>query len=129
MIQNKRDLGGIEVSDGRKIKPGCLIRSAHLSRAEEDDLEGVSTIIDLRTPGERKKEKDQTCDREYRPMPVFDDVQAGISHEKEMHEQIIPDMASLYPRLINECTNSFGNIMRTIMEHDFSKGAVKRLEP
>lgn len=124
MIQNKRDLGGIEAFDGRRIKPGCLIRSAHLSRAEENDLEGISTIIDLRTPGERKKEEDQNCEREYLPMPVFDDAQAGISHEKEMHEQIIPDMASLYPRLINECSGSLREIVQTIMEHDFSRGAV-----
>ena len=124
MIQNKRDLGGMETSDGRRIKPGCLIRSAHLFQARESDLKGVSTIIDLRTPGERKQAEDQTWQREYLPIPVFDDVQAGISHEQGTGEQLLPDMAILYARVINECTDSFRNIVTTIMKHDFRSGAI-----
>ena len=124
MIQNKRDLGGLETSDGRKIRSGCLIRSAHLFQAKEIDLEGISTIIDLRTPGERNQAEDQTWQREYLPMPVFDDAQAGISHEQGADEWLIPDMAILYGRLIHECTDSLRKIVTTIMRHDFSSGAI-----
>ena len=124
MIQNKRDLGGIQTADGQIIKPGLLVRSAHLFQAEEHDLERISTIIDLRTPGERKEAPDQTCGREYLTLPVFDDVTAGISHETGARDQGIPDMAYLYGRLMRECTDSFRTILLTIMQHDYSTGGV-----
>lgn len=124
MIQNRRDLGGLTTIDGRRIRPGCLVRSAHLYQATEDDLARISTIIDLRTPGERGQAPDQTWQREYLPLPVFTDEQAGISHEKDVSEQLLPDFRYLYGRLVNECTDSLKTIITAIMEHDFSSGAV-----
>ena len=58
MIQNKRDLGGIQAKNGQVIRTGMLIRSAHLSQACETDLEGISAVLDLRTPGERREAPD-----------------------------------------------------------------------
>lgn len=124
MIQNLRDLGGLMTQDGKAIKPHCLIRSAHLYQANEKDLEGVSAIIDLRTPGESAQAPDQTWNREYLPLPVFTEEEAGISHEQEINAHLIPDMAYLYGRLVKECTASLRRILLTIMEHDFSKGAI-----
>ena len=96
MIQNMRDLGGTKTRDGHVIRRGMLIRSAHLFRAEERDLAGISAVIDLRTPGERKEAPDQTCGRTYLPMPIFEDMQAGISHESATETQLLPDMAAMY---------------------------------
>ena len=124
MIQNIRDLGGTVTQDGKVIKPHCLIRSAHLFQATEADLKTISTIIDLRTPGERREAPDQTYQRQYLPVPIFDDMQAGISHEDGADDQGIPDMAHLYGRLVNECADSFRNVLKAIMEHDYSTGAV-----
>mgnify|MGYP002620779075 FL=1 len=124
MIQNKRDLGGLETEDGKRIKPRCLIRSAHLYQATGADLDGIATIIDLRTPGERSQAPDQTYGREYLPLPVFTDEQAGISHETEVSTQLLPEMTDLYRQVVIECADSFGKILRAIMEHDYSKGAV-----
>ena len=124
MIQNKRDLGGISTMDGKRIRPDCLIRSAHLFQAEAADLENISAIIDLRTPGERNQEPDQTWQREYLPMPVFNDVEAGISHEQGLPDSGIPDMAFLYGQLISKCTDSLRSIVLKIMQHDYSTGAV-----
>ena len=76
MIQNKRDLGGLRTQDRKTFKPSCLIRSAHLYQATDKDLSGISSIIDLRTPGEREQAPDQTWYCEYLPMPVFTDEQA-----------------------------------------------------
>ena len=103
MIQNRRDLGGIRTKDGHEIRPGLLIRSAHLFQAEETDLEGISAVIDLRTPGERQEAPDRTFRSRYLPMPIFDDLLAGISHEAGTSEQLIPDMAVLYGRMMVEC--------------------------
>lgn len=71
MIENKRDLGGMQTVDGNTIKPGLLIRSVQLFQVEEHDLEGISTIIDLRTTREREESPDQAYGREYLPMPGF----------------------------------------------------------
>lgn len=124
MIQNMRDLGGLKTQDGKTIKPHCLIRSAHLYQARENDLDGIASIIDLRTPGERGQAPDQTWHCEYLPLPVFTEEEAGISHEQEISEQLIPDMAMLYGRLIRECTASLRKIILTIMTHDYSSGAI-----
>ena len=93
MIQNKRDMGGLRTQDGKCIKLHYLIRSAHLYQATEKDLSDISTVIDLRTPGERDQAPDQTWHCEYLPMPIFTDEQAGISHEQGINDQLIPDMA------------------------------------
>ena len=74
MIQNKRDLGGLKAKDGKTIRTGMLVRSANLSQAEENDLEGISTIIDLRSIGERTEVPDETCGREYLPLPIFNEI-------------------------------------------------------
>ena len=124
MIQNKRDLGGIRTHDGRVIRKGMLIRSAQLFQANEEDLDGISTIIDLRTPGERKEAPDQTHGRAYLPLPLFDDVTAGISHESGAEDQGIPDMAVLYGKLMRECADSFRKVLTAVMTHNFSTGAI-----
>ena len=58
-IDNARDYGGYAVASGRRIRPGALFRTAHHARASDADLErlaawGVSTIVDLRRPSERR---------------------------------------------------------------------------
>ena len=87
MIRNMRDLGGLRTADGRKIKPQMLIRSAHLVQAEEQDTENISEVIDLRTPAERQESPDRTYGCEYTPLPVFEEINAGISHEEKARER------------------------------------------
>lgn len=124
MIQNKRDLGGLRTKDGLVIRNGCLIRSAHLFQAEARDLEGISAVIDLRTPGERGEAPDQAHGRICYPLPIFDDRTVGLSHEQGAEGQLMPDLAVLYPRLMMECAAAFRKVLMTIMEHDFSAGAI-----
>ena len=124
MIGNMRDLGGLQAADGRKIKPQMLIRSAHLAQAEEQDTEHISEVIDLRTPAERQESPDRTYRCEYTPIPVFEEINAGISHEEKVKNRAIPDMAVLYGMLIERYPDAFRRILLRIMQHDYSKGAV-----
>ncbi len=124
MIQNKRDLGGLRTKDGKTVRPGMIVRSAQLNEAEEADLEGIASIIDLRTPGERQQMPDSTCGREYLTLPVFEQMNEGISHEEETKQMPLPDMAVLYGFMMKVYADSFRRIVLAILEHDYTKGAV-----
>ena len=124
MIGNMRDLGGLRTADGRTIKPQMLIRSAHLAQAEEKDTEYIAEVIDLRTPAERRESPDRTNGCEYTPLPVFEEINAGISHEEETKDRGIPNMAVLYGMLIDRYPEAFRKILLRIMQHDYSKGPV-----
>ena len=64
-IRNARDLGGLFGADGRRIRRGCLLRSAHLGEAQEADEQllketwRLDTVIDLRTSREMQKQPDR----------------------------------------------------------------------
>ena len=124
MIRNMRDLGGLRTADGRKIKPQMLIRSAHLAQAEEQDTENISEVIDLRTPAERQESPDRTYGCVYTPLPVFEEINAGISHEEKARERAIPNMEILYGMLIERYPDAFRRILLRIMQHDYTKGAI-----
>ena len=124
MIRNMRDLGGLRTADGRKIKPQMLIRSAHLAQAEKQDTENISEVIDLRTPAERQESPDRTYGCVYTPLPVFEEINAGISHEEKARERAIPNMEILYGMLIDRYPDAFRRILLRIMQHDYSKGAI-----
>ena len=100
MINNLRDLGGIATMDGRVIRKGMLVRSAHLGNATKEDLAGISAVIDLRTPREREEAPDRFYHCEYHPMPIFYALTAGISHEEESRKSRVPDMRWLYRMLV-----------------------------
>lgn len=128
MILNMRDLGGIRTACGKTIRPGCLVRSAKLEKAEEQDLAGISEVIDLRTQREREEIPDMLCGREVQSIPIFDHVRSGVSHEREADRKAErkgpPDMGSLYIWMMREHRDSFGRVLTAILRHDFSKGAV-----
>lgn len=57
-IANARDLGGIVCADGKRVKPGVLLRSANLSLATENDVSqlqkmNLRLVCDLRMEKER----------------------------------------------------------------------------
>ena len=126
MIRNLRDLGGISTASGQKTKSGCLVRSANLSEAGEEDLTGISAVIDLRTSREREEVPDKLFGRESVHVPIFDEVKAGVSHERraERERKGPPDMGSLYIWMMRDHRDSFAKALRAIMNHDFSTGAI-----
>ncbi|MBR3245789.1 MAG: tyrosine-protein phosphatase [Parasporobacterium sp.] len=129
MIQNMRDLGGIRSSDGRVIRHGMLVRSAALVNAEPEDLVGISTVIDIRTTEETLEKPDITFGQEYLHLPVFDEAVKGVSHESKTDEVEVPkmdifDMRAIYAKIVSLRFKEYSRVLRTIMSHDFSTGAV-----
>jgi protein-tyrosine phosphatase len=58
-LENFRDYGDYGTAAGRRLARGRLFRSAHQARVSDSDLErlaglGISAIVDLRRPGERR---------------------------------------------------------------------------
>jgi protein-tyrosine phosphatase len=87
-LKNTRDLGGLTMQDGRKIKPGMLIRSSYLAVAPAHDLailqNTVSDIVDFRTEKERQERPDpEMAGVTYHAQPVLADMTAGITREEE----------------------------------------------
>ena len=131
-IHNIRDLGGAKTADGRAIRPGCLIRSAHLGGASAEDVEvlrrehRLHTVIDLRTVKEREEQPDFTEGLDYQPLPVIEDLRAGITHEKKAEEELFPDMAYLYREMMNRegSRAGFRRVLTAIFTHDYDQGAV-----
>ncbi len=96
-LPNTRDLGGMPAADGRRIKPGCLLRSGALHHAASSDLERLradlhlACVVDLRTTLEREKDPDpyrklpQTA---FYDLPVLTGEAVGVTHEGDLGEEL-----------------------------------------
>lgn len=124
MVRNMRDLGGIQTADGAVIPSGKLVRSAFLGEAEAEDLAGISQIIDLRTPEETREKPDKTYGIAYVHQPVFEERVNGISKEERNRWVGAPNMDQIYAKITEHHSDSFRRTLLTIMDHDFSTGAV-----
>ncbi|MCC8048483.1 MAG: tyrosine-protein phosphatase [Oscillospiraceae bacterium] len=75
---NVRDLGGLPVSGGRRIRSGVLLRSAHLSMAMDNDLQrlrqlGLKYVVDFRDIDEAAHSPDRdVIGAEHVALPVLD---------------------------------------------------------
>ena len=61
-VMNARDLGGLQMADGRTIRGGKLLRSGNLSKATAADfrrLGKLATVVDFRTAPERGMSPDR----------------------------------------------------------------------
>jgi protein-tyrosine phosphatase len=67
-IENARELGGLQMQDGRRIREGKLVRSAELSKASDADVAilkkrfGLTDVFDFRFEAERSKAMDREID-------------------------------------------------------------------
>ena len=61
-VMNARDLGGLQMADGRTIRGGKLLRSGNLSKATAADFRHIgklATVVDFRTAPERGMSPDR----------------------------------------------------------------------
>lgn len=85
---NFRDLGGLPAADGRRIKPGRLLRCGHLEYLTAADCEkllqdyGLKTVVDLRTDRELLRHPDTILPGvTYLRRPVFQQSAEGVTRE------------------------------------------------
>ena len=62
-------------------------------------------------------------------LPVFDEAVKGVSHESKTDEVEVPkmdifDMRAIYAKIVSLRFKEYSRVLRTIMSHDFSTGAV-----
>ena len=134
-VDNVRQLGGL-IFKHNMIRENTLIRSAHLYRITDNDIDilkdkyALAKVIDLR----RKQEVLEKPDRvgnvfEYENIPIFEGLIAGISHDKKSEEAIqfdSKDMQMLYHYIVldSECQNSFSRTLKSIINHDYDSGSI-----
>ena len=79
-LPNARDFGGIKTRDSKTIKGNIIIRSSYLNKLKAEDakklceINGLKTVIDLRSQDEINKRPDYIIDGvKYEYIPFFDD--------------------------------------------------------
>ncbi len=93
-LDNIRDLGGIKAADGRSIISGKLIRCGNLSGLtgpDRDKLkELVTTVVDMRTKGERDEKPDEVIEGlEYIHLPVMETLSPGVTREEASDAYVV----------------------------------------
>ena len=90
-IMNARDLGNYTVQDGRHVRSGLLIRSAHLAEANEADLQHLTSlqtvkVVDFRMELEKKGKVDKKIPgAQYICLPIDGSgTLSSTASEKEM---------------------------------------------
>lgn len=150
-IINARDLGGYIIQDGRRLRDGMLIRSAHLADATDEDLQyllsiPISKVIDFRKDIEMNGKTDRMVPgAEYIRLEIDASgklVSQATEDEKRLftgHKQFdvkkfmvmaaFNSMAQriaqeMYPNLFfdPECQEQFREFFRLIL--DTEKGAI-----
>ena len=140
-VLNAREMGGLPLKDGRRVRSGCLIRSGRLSAITEGDrfiLQErwrVTNIIDLRDEQEITEHPDQPLARaRYRHLPLFTVKKEGISREDEGLDPVDKAfrlakafrgggarrlLTRMYPTMVTEqgCIDQLRVFFRLLLEH------------
>lgn len=140
-IANVRDLGGIQMADGRKIIPGRLIRGGHLNKIKDKDLSkvkddlGITRVIDLRSPSEKEEKPDKLPEGvAYTYLPSLTNEQNPAINRKNRTSELkrimrseggaIGYLSGLYRTLITQemSIESHKGLINTLL--DTKEGAV-----
>ena len=97
---NVRDLGGIPAADGRKVRPGRLLRGAGLDKASDADLARLQNeyqlrhVIDLRDPRERTEHPDRAV-----PGAEIHALQVLPELPRKSPMNVVPDFDGLFRQI------------------------------
>ncbi|MBP3330781.1 MAG: tyrosine-protein phosphatase [Clostridia bacterium] len=101
-LNNTRDLGGLETTDGRKVKKHRLIRSGELAKATKSDIDTLKyeyklkKIVDLRTDVEMERKPDPDIyEVDFEHVPFVDESTVGITREKSVVSSAVSMIKSM----------------------------------
>jgi protein-tyrosine phosphatase len=122
---NLRDLGGYPAGDGRRVRFGCLFRSAALADLSPADKErvgalGIRTVCDFRGVEERKRAPMPIAGAETISLAVEPSVGAGLRDILATREATGEDLMTLLRRAYEDyalgCTAQFARFFALILE-------------
>ena len=125
-VGNMRDLGGFQAGNGKHIKYGKIIRSAHLHHLSETDqialqALGVNKVIDFRGLEEQQNEPDKPMpDTEYFLFPVFSSTRIPV-----INEGFIKDMLHNKNSLIDLLFRQKEQMQEVYRDFVFEESALK----
>ena len=125
-VGNMRDLGGFQAGNGKHIKYGKIIRSAHLHHLSETDqialqALGVNKVIDFRGLEEQQNEPDKPMpDTEYFLFPVFSSTRIPV-----INEEFIKDMLHNKNSLIDLLFRQKEQMQEVYRDFVFEESALK----
>ena len=101
-VANLRDVGGVPTTDGGKIVPGRLLRSANLQSLTDSDVEhllglGVTDVVDLRSDYEVEQEGPGPLEATQVRMhqhSLFREWREGVGEDKpDVRPEVLPEEA------------------------------------
>ena len=116
-LPNLRDVAGLVTADGRRVRPGILLRSA-LPEADDvvpDDLAWPpSVVIDLRSPFElRNGHPLAHLEARLVNLPLLDALRPGRSAESlvALYAVVLEDAAHMLVDLVHEVADADGPVL------------------
>lgn len=99
---NLRDLGGLPTADGRRVRPGRLLRSGALwpmTEAERAALPPLRAVYDMRSENERQFHPDPPFPGAvYRHIAVMESGRRELAQSKRTLEDKVDDILNGYAR-------------------------------
>ncbi len=124
-INNFRDCGGYATTDGQRLRSGRLYRSGTLDNARGADLQalqtiGLKTIVDLRSPKEKKKELPAiACARRIDlPIELENRTRAQVQPlmtRRGAENEVVDILKQMYRELADEAWPQAGQLFEVLL--------------
>lgn len=129
-LKNTRDLGGFPAINGKTLKSEKLIRSGHLAKASQEDINtlintyGLRTVIDLRIDAEIKEKPEKLPEGvAYFWYPLLDKSFLGIARD----EYSIKSWLNLFKDCDRRPEDVFYDMYELLVFGDRSKEYIRKI--
>ncbi len=132
-LYNTRDLGGIEASDGRWIRPHRLIRSGQLFGMTEGDARvltegyGLKTVVDFRTQREKEESPDPALKGvDHLEIPILDELSVGITRDRESEKGMLKLLTERLDSGVDAAAEYMQGLYRSMVKQEYCRRQYRR---